>query len=524
MQLNKTHLKEYLRLLYVANNRVDKKNSTNSTSSSRWAKQFWASLLIGSFLVFMFSRMADFNLATALFFLVIMFTLIAEFLSEYAIILLDTKGNDILFHHPISSQTVFAGRLIYILAVALFSGLTIAFPYLIYVIVSKGVLVGLGFIISCVLTIISSISLALFLYVLLFKFCGAERLKNIINYVQIAMSMILIATYYLSIELFDLTDLSQLSFSYEWWSVFVPSYWFLSILDILGGVEIPVFAKLFPALAVILPCVLSVFSYKYLSKIFKTELIRFDHKEKKTEKIKSKFTLTNFYIKFFAVNKIERELFVLYKKLLSRDKNFKMAVYPAIAYSLVMPIIRIVKETSKAPLSESTDVSLFLFALYFSSIVFITSVFSFHIGDYGKLSDLYRVSPLKKKGLIMTSALKVLNYNFLLVPMLLCSVFIGYIWGFTYVFNVVTVFFIVNIICMLMLLIGTSRFPLSLAKGDSDKISMGVKMFAIIAFLSMVGVAHYYILFATYGLIIYTSLLAVVYLIIIRYLRVKTIK
>ena len=97
MQLNKTHLKEYLRLLYVANNRVDKKNSTNSTSSTRWLKQFGASLLIGAFLVFVFSRMADFNLATAIFFLVIMFTLIAEFLSEYAIILLDTKDNDILF-------------------------------------------------------------------------------------------------------------------------------------------------------------------------------------------------------------------------------------------------------------------------------------------------------------------------------------------------------------------------------------------------------------------------------------------
>lgn len=524
MQLNKTHLKEYLKLLYVANNRVDKRSSKKSNTSNRWLKQFAAFLGMGVFFLFVFSRIPNFDISTSLFFLVLIFTLITEFLSEYTMILLDTKDNNILFHHPISSQTVFVGRLIYILAVALLSGLSLAIPYFIYVIVLKGFLVGLGFVISCLLAIISSVSLALFLYVLLFKLCGAERLKNIINYVQIGMTMTLLAVYYLSIELLDFADFSQLSFSYEWWSVFIPSSWFLSILDVVNGSDIPVFAKLFSIIGVVLPCVLSYFSFKYLSRIFKTELVRFDHKEIKIEKSKKKFSLSNAYSKLVAVNRVEKELFVIYKKLLGRDKNFKMAVYPAIAYSLVMPIIKIVKASSEAPLSASSSASIFLYVLYFGSFVFIGSVFSFYIGDYSDVSDLYRVSPLKKRGLIITSLLKVLSFNFLLLPLLLSSIFIQYIWGYTYLLNVLTVFFVVNILSIVMLLFGTLRFPLSLSKADSNKVIMTFQILGIMTVLGVLGVAHYFILSVSYGLIVYTLILAVIYFVSMRFLRVSSIK
>lgn len=523
MQINKTHLKDYLKLLYIANNRVDHGFSKKSNTSSRWIKQFFSSAVVGLLSMFMLAFFPNFQFASFLFFIILMITLITSFLSEYSNILLDTKDNNILFHHPISSQTVFTGRLIYIIAVALFSGLSICFPSILYMLFAKGALMGLGFFFASILAIFTSVSLALFLYILLFKFLGGERLKDIINYIQIGFSVVFISCFYLSDHLFDVSDIENIIFTYEWWAAFVPPLWQVAFIDVFSPVATSVLCKLLAAIALFFPIVIGLFSYKHLASVFKTEMVKFDIKEQRMEKKKSKLALSVIYAKLFTINKLERSLFSLYNKLFSRDRSFKMMVYPAVAYSLVLPLIKILKANKEAGLSVDTSASVYLTALYYSSMLFITAVLYLSIGDYGNVSDIYKAAPLKKTGFVLSSSLKVLNYNFFLIPLFISSVFITYVWGWTHLLSVVTVFLSINIVGIFALLASEFKFPLSLPKAEMSKTSMGVMIFLVMILLGFLGLMHYYILMAPYGLIIYTSLLAIGYLASLSALRSKSL-
>jgi len=525
MSLNKKHLKSYLKILFVMNNRVDMGFAKKSNTSKRWMKQFFSLAIMGIFSCVIVATVPSHQLGYSVFFSMLMMMLMTSFLSEYSNILLDSKDNSVLFHQPISSKTIFAGRLAYILIAALASGLALSAPTLIYVLIRDGLVIGSVLFLSCLLVTFFSVFSALFLYLLLMKVIGGEKFKDLVSYLQIGMALIFLGGYYFSIELLDVKDLANFSFSYEWWGLFVPPMWQVAFIDFFKGVEMDVLKVSMIALALVSPFVLGVFSYKYLSLGLKTDLVKFDNKDVKKQTKSRKYSLSNVYIRLFAVNKQERGLMTVYKKLFSRDRVYKMTVYPAIAYSLFMPLFKVVKAyNEEGGLNAESSPSVYITALYFLSLLFISALLYLSMGDFKNVSDLYRVAPLKKQGIVLSSVLKVLSYNFFLIPLAIGAAFIMYFWGWGHMLSVLTVFFAVSLTCILRLLSGSFKLPLSISKAEMGNSGMAVMMVGTMALLAMLGVLHYFIMLVPYGLIVYTSILAIGYFVSMRVLRVKSLK
>lgn len=507
------------------NNRVDHGFSKRSKNSNRWRKQFFSLLAFGVISLMFVSKLPDVKLGFTVFFSVLLMTMITNFISEYSNILLESKDNAVLFHQPISSKTIFTGRLIYIIAIAIACGLVMSIPSLVYILATYGLILGCSFLLSCFLITFLSVFISLFLYLVIMKRLGGERFKDVINYIQIGFSLLFLGGYYYSIELWDIKDLADFTFTYQWWAVFVPPIWQVSLMDMFQGVFISNFNILLSVLAIVCPLILGYYTYNYLSKGFKSDLLKFDSKDIKKEEKKVRFSISNIYARLFSVNKQEQTLFTVYKTLLSRDRNFKMMVYPAIAYSVLLPLFKIIKSYSQdGVLNIDSSPSIYLYALYFMSMLFVTSITCVHIGDFKNLTDIYRVAPIKKSGVILTSVLKVLSYKFLVLPLVFVSVFIFYFWGLTHLLSIVTVFFIVSLLGILMLISGNFNLPLSISKADSNKTSMGVKMFLFMLILGVLGMIHYFILLVPYGLLIYTIILGAGYFASMRALREKQLK
>lgn len=523
MSLNKKHLKSYLKILFIMNNRVEMGFSKKSKTSRRWAKQFFSLVVMGLLSLLIVSKLPDFQLGMTIFFSMLLMMMLTSFLGEYSNILLDSKDNSVLFHQPISSKTIFTGRLIYILISALACGLALSAPTLIYVFVAKGAVVGSTFLLACLLTTFLSVFCALFLYLIILKALGGEKFKDIMNYIQIGFSLIFFACYYYSVELLDIKDLANYTFTYQWWSVFVPPMWQVSLIDTINGAVQGGLNLILCVLAILTPAILGFFSYRYLSSDLKTGLVKLDNKELKKE-VKRRFSLSSMYAKLFTINNQERSLFSLYRSLLSRDRNFKMMVYPTLGYCLVLPVIQVFKAYKESGLSEETSPSVYITALYYLSMLFITSLSCVSIGDNNKLNDIYKVAPLKKPGMILSSTLKVLSYNFLIIPLFLSSFFVYYIWGWSHLLSVVTVFFSISLLGIFRMLAGEFKLPLSISKADSSKTIMGVMIFLVMIMLAILGVIHYFIMQVPYGLIVYTSILAIIYFMSMRALREKAYK
>ncbi|MFZ3579918.1 hypothetical protein [Virgibacillus sp. DJP39] len=63
------------------------------------------------------------------------------------------------------------------------------------------------------------------IYIVTLQFFSGERLKDIINFVQIILSVGIVLGYQVLARSFEIIDLA-VSYSFSWWHVFIPPIWF----------------------------------------------------------------------------------------------------------------------------------------------------------------------------------------------------------------------------------------------------------------------------------------------------------
>lgn len=505
-QLNKQHLKLYLKVLYNTNNRRAKTPYNSKTeNSNRIVLQMLGSVVMGVPLVFFITRFNNFTFALEMTFLSIISLLVLSFITEYSNLLFDTKDNDILFHRPISDRTVFAGRVIYILLFAFLMGSAMSLIPMIYLLVVDGGMMLLGYIVALVFTIFFSVFISLFLYMVLIKYLGGEKFNKFLYAFQILISAGLILFINIDRDFFQSVDFDSVATNLSHWAFAIPPVWEYGIVDFIANGNNSYSNLLLVLLAVVVPAVLGWFSYKYLAKSFKHEILKSDVKVGRKSS-GFKISLAAFYAKMCTFNVVERNLFKTIYKILCRDKDFMMKVSSSAATMIILAGLNAYRifvksnETDGAP----SDVML-LVIIYMLSVMYINAAQRFSIGKFKDVSDKYKASPMAKPGVISIAVIKALSCMFLVPIYMVASVFIVFVWGWEAVVNLIAVFFVVNIVANFTVFSGKSRFPLSLNNGDDG--STLTVMFGL--FLLLVAAAlHFIAMVIPYGVWGYTLIVA----------------
>ncbi|WP_281886319.1 hypothetical protein [Paenibacillus sp. YYML68] len=172
------------------------------------------------------------HLQLSLVFGVFMFLIMTSLISEFSSVLLDVKDRSILYIRPVNRQTLQMARVVHV-SIYLFSRtLVVAAVPLLTVLIRHGLLAALLFGAELVLMVLLIVVLTSLFYALILKWFDGEKLKDMINAVQIVLAMGMMIGYQLVGPMFRLSELGG-GLQPSLWHVLLPPVWFGAPLALL---------------------------------------------------------------------------------------------------------------------------------------------------------------------------------------------------------------------------------------------------------------------------------------------------
>lgn len=167
------------------------------------------------------------------------------------------------------------------------------------------------------------------------QFFDGEKLKDIINYVQILLAGAVVVGYQIRIRLFDVVGIEYV-YEFSWWHVLIPPVWFGAPFELVLNqnysteiIILSIFAMLGP--------IISIFLYYLLMPSFERNLQKL--MEESSTKRKKKRTLNDLIEKIICFSREERIFYRFSSIMINRERDFKLKVYPSLGMAFVFPLI-----------------------------------------------------------------------------------------------------------------------------------------------------------------------------------------
>ncbi len=265
---------EMMRLILETKLTMDKRReptiNMNNKSSDEKDNSFGKALILygvmGAFMSMLIIVKQNIMLQMAVYFGFFMFVIGSSFIADFAYVLLDVRDKNLLGITGVSSKTINAAKITNILIYM--TKLSLAYGGVgILVSLRYGILFTLVFILEIILINLFMILITAFIYYLVLKFFNGEKLKDIINGVQIVLTVGIMIMYQLVGRLFDFLDVGSRFTITSWWQGFIAPLWFAAPLEIIESGVIDKTLIIFTVLAILAP-ILSILIYFKIAKKF----------------------------------------------------------------------------------------------------------------------------------------------------------------------------------------------------------------------------------------------------------------
>src|SRR5690606_5047886 len=162
------------------------------------------------------------------------------------------------------------------------------------------------------------------------RFFDGEKLKDIINYVQIGLSLMIMVGYQLLIRSFEFINLT-ISLQPKWWQVFIFPMWFGANMEMLMKGRFEPFYLLFSALAILTP-ILSIWRYMKFTGTFEQNLQKLAYHGKAKEPRRRK--AGEMLLSLICRSPEERAFFRFAGSMMKNERDFKLKAYPSLGFSI----------------------------------------------------------------------------------------------------------------------------------------------------------------------------------------------
>jgi len=479
-------------------NDARKKKDGNQLLKSLWIYALYGIILIPFILIG-----DNYAFQMSIVFGMIMFILMTSMISDFSTVLLDVRDKNILHTKPINSRTISAAKIVHVMIYMTFiTGAFVAIP-LVVSFFRHGIFFSLLFFVELLLVMLFVIVLTALIYLFVLRFFDGERLKDIINYVQILLSVGVIVGYQVVIRSFDVFDLDMV-YSFSWWHLFIPPLWYGATFDLVLDQNNSAPMIVFGALALIVPIV-AIYIYSRLMPSFERNLEKLlSDTSKRMDKINR---LDNLLAKITCRCKEENVFFRFAATMMKREREFKLKVYPGIGIALVFPFIFIFNELRERTIADISTGRLFLF-IYFCNILIPTVVHMLRFSDSYKGSWLLKAAPIERLSAAYSGALKALLVKIYIPVFLLVS--IAFVWIFTgRILPDLLAVLLIGIVQTLITykLLNNESYPFSRSFEFAQEEGSGVKMIFPVLLTGVFALVHLLITFVNYGIYVYIAIL-----------------
>lgn len=428
---------------------------------------------------------------------VFMFFMMTSLVADFSSVLLDLRDKEILLSKPISSQTLNVAKFLHIAYYIFMTSLALMGPALLVSLFRKGFLFFLLLLLEIVLIDLFLIVVTGILYLLILRFFDGEKLKDIITYVQIGLTMFITVGYQLLARVFTFVDLDKITFEAGAWTYLLPPIWFSAPFELVFNSNSEISVIVYSLLALLVPIAAIVFYVKSipefesnLQKLNDTGGIRRDEGR-----------LARFLSKLFTEDEEERNLYSFARNMMKNEREFKLKVYPNLGFGLIFPFLMMLPTVMDSTLVEIRNSSNFL-NLYLIAFVILGIVqFLPYSSDYAG-AFVFRVTPIKDTSSIYKGALKA-GFIHLFTPVFLFeSIIFLFIFGLRIVPDLILIYLNISIATVLIYKIINKDIPFS---RDFERVRKGkfVEVFLASSVVFVFFLAHFFALEIKFGIYIF---------------------
>ncbi|WP_372867775.1 hypothetical protein [Planomicrobium okeanokoites] len=377
-------------------NEMGKKKEGNQFLKSLWIYGIYSLLLlpflfIGENYIFQMSIM----------FGMILFILMTSMIADFTSVLLDVRDKNVLQTKPVDKKTITVAKTIHIMIYMSFvTGAFVALP-LVVSLYRHGPLFSLVFLVEIIFAMLLVVVLTSLLYLFVLRYFDGERLKDIINYVQILLSVGLVVGYQVLIRAFEFSDLN-INYSFSWWHFLIPPIWYGAPFEMVLNGNTAWHMIAFTVLAVLVPIV-AIFVYSRLMPSFERNLEKMlsDTKSRKP----GRHLLDGFWAKLLCRSKEERVFFRFSALMMKKEREFKLKAFPNLALSVVFPFLFIFNELRIRSLADISEGNMFLF-IYFCNIMIPGTIFMLKFSGSYKGGWIFKAAPISRETAPYSAAIK----------------------------------------------------------------------------------------------------------------------
>lgn len=481
----------------VIGNSARKKKERNNFITSLWIYALTGLILI-PFVIFKDNLIFYMSII----FGIMMFMITSALISDFSQVILDIRDKNIISSKPVSNKTLSCAKAIHVFIYMFFLTIAMCGPALLISLIIHGIGFFLIFLIELILMDLLIVMITTLLYLLILQFFDGEKLKDIINYFQIFLSIAIAVGYQLLIRLFNIVDLNVV-FEVKWWQYFIIPVWFGAPFEVLLNNTTNTFYVIFSLLALITPILSILLFVKFIPK-FETNLQKLNNSSAKVKKRKSIF---NGLLNKLNRNKQERVFFDFALNMIKREREFKLKVYPSLGLSIVLPFIFIFNFVMQSGFSSLKE-SYAYFYIYWCGFMLplVVMMMSYSINYKG--AWIYKTTPIKDISLITKGALKAFIIRLLVPVFLIESVIFMFLFKANIYIDLIIVFLTILIMTVLVYKMTSKSLPFSKAIDNVQQSQVG-KVLGFMALLALFAGIHFGLSFVSYGLYIYAFLLLI---------------
>ncbi|MGI2328357.1 hypothetical protein [Planococcus sp. YIM B11945] len=469
---------------------------------NQFLKSLWIYGLYGLILLPFILIGGNYIFQMSIVFGMIFFILLTSMISDFSSVLLDMRDKNILQTKPIDAKTISAAKIVHILIYMVFvTGAFSALP-LLAGLLKQGMVFALILLFELIFVMLFVIVLTSLLYVFVLRFFDGERLKDVINYVQIGLSVGVFLGYQLLARTFDLIDL-DFAYAFSWWHLFMPPIWFAAPFEWLLNRNASRPILLLSLLAILVP-LLSILAYVRMMPAFERNLEKLLSDTRKRKKRVNIFD--EVLGKFMCPNKEERLFFLFSALMMKQEREFKLKVYPTLGISLVFPFIFLINGGSGETGLDVVSENLF-FYIYFCNLMIPHVIHMLKFSGNYKGSWLFKAAPIPQVSLAYSGALKAFLAKLYLPVLLVVSAAFLWIFGASVLVDLAVVL-LAGVVQTLITykMINDEEFPFSKSFEFAQESGMGTLMLLNII-TGGLALAHWIAIGYTYGIYFYLVLL-----------------
>jgi ABC-2 type transport system permease protein len=469
----------------------------NSNATFAWTVFIY--FILGGALAFLLAFLPSLIFAYSIYHAYLMVMIIMTLVSDFSAVLLDTSDNTIVLPRPITNKTFYAARATHILLYIGLISLALAIGPIVITFFIHGTGAGLAAVVTSFLTVFLSVALTNGFYLLLMRFTTEDRLKNVINYFQIGMTIFMMGGYQMLPRLFTKTMMEDLSGDTPWWSLLIPPMWMANTIQLFKDFQFDGISLTTAALALLFPFIAWWAINRYLTPYFTQKLADLGTASARgtdgQKKISSK-TKGNAWASSIARTGLEKAAFNLASFGFSRDRKLKLRIYPALGYLIVLIFVFIFRARPEEAtwvqyLAKLASSETHLIAIYACIYLVVVATYEIHFTDDYKASWIFQSAPLKEPGYLLIGTMKSIFLRFFVPMYAATSLLVLLIWKANALIDLIFGFCASLLLILIMGVIAEKHLPLSLQ--PSVRNQGGSMARAIITFLilAVVGGGHY---------------------------------